>query len=459
MSDQIKPALNYAQEHQNESLDSLKSFVSIPSISTDPQAKPDIERAAEWVAGELRRLGMEDVQILPTGGHPAVYGAWLKAGPGKPTALIYGHYDVQPVEPLDLWVSLPFEPTQRGENLYARGASDMKGQVVTSLKAVEALLRSGGLPINVKFIIEGEEEIGSPNLGEFIAGHKELLACDFAINPDTGMIGPETPTITYGLRGLAYFELRVSGPEHDLHSGLFGGAVHNPAQVLCELVGGMHDRGGRITLPGFYDSVRPLSEAERAELARLPMDEAYYLRQTGAPALSGEAGYTPYERVGARPTLEVNGLLSGFTGEGAKTVLPAKAMAKISMRLVPDQDPDEVHTQLRRYLEENAPQSVRWELIQIAGAPASISDLNIPAVAAMAKALEAVWGKRPVFRREGGSVPVVSQMHDILGIESLLTGFGLPDDNLHAPNEKIHLPTFYRGIQAFIHLFVNLGEQ
>jgi acetylornithine deacetylase/succinyl-diaminopimelate desuccinylase-like protein len=459
MSDRTEPALAYAQEHQIESLDSLKSFVSIPSISTDPQAKPDIQRAAEWVASELRRLEMADVQILPTGGHPVVYGAWLKAGTGKPTALIYGHYDVQPVEPLELWVSPPFEPTQRGENLYARGASDMKGQVVTSLKAAEALLRTSGLPINLKFLIEGEEEIGSPNLGNFIAGHKELLACDFAINPDAGMVGPETPTITYGLRGLAYFELRVSGPEHDLHSGQFGGAVHNPAQVLCELIGGMHDRNGHITLPGFYDRVRPLSEAERAELPRLPMDEAYYLSKTGAPALGGEAGYTPYERVGSRPTLEVNGLLSGFTGEGAKTVLPAEAMAKISMRLVPDQDPDEVHAQLQRYLKENAPASVRWELFQIAGAPASIADLNIPAVTAMAKALEAVWGKRPIFRREGGSVPVVSQMHDILGVESLLTGFGLPDDNLHAPNEKIHLPTFYRGIQAFVHLYVNLGEQ
>jgi acetylornithine deacetylase/succinyl-diaminopimelate desuccinylase-like protein len=383
----------------------------------------------------------------------------LAAGPGKPTYLIYGHYDVQPVEPLDLWQSPPFEPTLNGENMYARGASDMKGQVTTSFKAVEAMVRTGGLPVNIKFLIEGEEEIGSPSLGDFIAAHTELLACDLAINPDTGMLGAEIPTITYGLRGLAYFELRISGPKQDLHSGLYGGVVHNPAQVLCELVAGMHDEQGRVSLPGFYDSVRPLSEEERAELARLPVDDDFYLKQTGVPALYGEAGYTAIERVGARPTLEVNGLLSGFTGEGQKTVLPAKAMAKISMRLAPDQDHEEVHQQLRRYLEMHAPPTVRWEVIKMSGSPASVSDLHIPAVTALSRALEAVWGKRPVFRREGGSVPVVAQMKEILGVESVLTGFGLPDDNLHAPNEKIHLPTFYRGIDALIHFIDNLGGE
>ena len=457
MTDHSSAALQYAQEHHELFLNDLIDFVSIPSVSTDPSAAPAMLRAAQWVASQLRSLGMSQVGIYPTGGHPVVYGEWLEAGPDKPTALIYGHYDVQPAEPLALWHTPPFEPTRRGDNLFGRGASDMKGQVTASLKAVEALVRTGRFPINVKFIVEGEEEIGSPNLGAFIREHKQLLTCDFAVNPDTGMIAADVPTITYGLRGLAYFELRLSGPDHDLHSGMFGGAIHNPAQVLCELVAGMHDNQGRVTLPGFYDRVHDLTSEERIELARLPMDEAFYLKQTGAPALHGEAGYSAMERVGARPTLEVNGLLSGFTGEGSKTVLPAKAMAKISMRLVPNQDPEEVHQQLRSYLEKHAPPTVRWELTKMAGGPASITDIHIPAVSALSDALYAVWGKRPVFRREGGSVPVVAQMQQILGVESVLTGFGLPDDNLHSPNEKVHLPTFERGIQALIHFFINLG--
>ncbi len=446
-------ALEYAHANRQRFLEELKALVCIPSVSTDPEAKGEMQRAAEWLAVQLRDLGMDNVQILPTAGHPVVYGEWLKAGADRPTALIYGHYDVQPAEPLELWDTPPFDPTERGEHLYGRGASDMKGQVIATLKAIEALVRTDGLPVNVKFLLEGEEEIGSPNLGAFMAAHKDLLACDFAVNPDTGMIAADTPTITYGLRGLAYFEIRLSGPQSDLHSGLYGGVVHNPAQVLCELIAGMHDEQGRITLPGFYDSVRPLSPKEREELARLPMDEDYYCQQTGVPALFGEAGYTPVERVGARPTLEVNGFLSGFTGEGSKTVLPAKAMAKISMRLVPDQDPAEVRAQLIAYLEAKAPPTVQWEVIEHAGNPASITNLDIPAVKALQQALEQVWGVPPVFRREGGSVPVVAEMQKLLGVESALTGFGLPDDNLHAPNEKIHLPTFYKGIDALIWFF------
>jgi acetylornithine deacetylase/succinyl-diaminopimelate desuccinylase-like protein len=458
MSASRTAALAYARDNRERFLAELIDFVKIPSISTDPTAKADMQKAAEWVEKQLLDLGMQNVKIYPTAGHPVVFGESLSAGETRPTILIYGHYDVQPAEPLDLWETPAFSPTLKGDNLYGRGASDMKGQVIASLKAVEALVRNGGLPVNVKFIVEGEEEIGSPNLGDFISAQKELLACDFAVNPDTGMIGAETPTITYGLRGLAYFELRLKGPEHDLHSGLFGGTIHNPAQVLCELIAGMHDEHGRITLPGFYDRVRPLSEEERAELSRLPLDENFYLDQTGVPALFGERGYTAVERVGARPTLEVNGLLSGFTGEGSKTVLPAKAMAKISMRLVPDQDPKEVLQQLLNYLEAHAPSTIVYEVIQHAGGSPSITDREMPGVLALADALEETWGKRPVFRREGGSVPVTAQMKSILGIESVLTGFGLPDDNLHAPNEKIHLPTFYRGTDALIRYLINLGE-
>lgn len=459
MSASLNDALAYLKQHQQQFLDELIDFVRIASVSTDPAAGPEMQRAAEWVAGQLNRLGMENVQILPTGGHPVVYGELLQAGADRPTVLIYGHYDVQPAEPLELWHSPPFEPTLRGENLYGRGASDMKAQVVITLKAVEALMRSGGMPINVKFLVEGEEEIGSPNLENFLVANKALLACDFALNPDTGMIGPQTPTITYGLRGLGYFELRLTGPSQDLHSGLFGGAVHNPAQVLCELVAGMHDAQGRVTLPGFYDKVRPLDAEERAELARLPVDEDFYLKQTGAPALFGEAGYSAVERVAGRPTLEVNGLLSGFTGEGSKTVLPSKAMAKISMRLVPDQDPDEVQEQLRQYIQERAPKTVRWELIKHAGGHPSITDRNMPGVIALSKALEATWGIRPVYKREGGSVPVTAQMSKLLGVESVLTGFGLPDDNAHAPNEKMHLPTFYRGLEAITRYLDILGNR
>jgi acetylornithine deacetylase/succinyl-diaminopimelate desuccinylase-like protein len=458
MTNQLTTALSYAQEHKDQILDELIEFVSIPSVSTDPEKKTEMQQAAQWVANQMHSLGFENVKILPTARHPIVYGESLKAGSDKPTVLIYGHYDVQPAEPLELWGTPPFEPTQQGENLYGRGASDMKGQVVASLKAVEAYAHTGDLPINVKFIIEGEEEIGSPSLEKFLTENKDMLSSDFAINPDTGMIDADTPTITYGLRGLAYFELRVTGPEHDLHSGIFGGAVHNPAQVLCELIAGMHDDNGRVTLPGYYDSVRPLDDEERAELARLPLDETFYLEQTGAPELFGETGYTAYERVGARPTLEVNGLLSGFTGEGSKTVLPAKAMAKISMRLVPDQNPDEVYQQFKRYLEKNAPPTIRWELEDLNQGDAAITDCNMSGVVALSQAMEATWGKKPVYKREGGSVPVVAQMQKILGIESVLTGFGLQDDNLHAPNEKIHLPTFFNGIDTFIRYLDILGE-
>lgn len=446
-------ALEYAHANRQRFLEELKALVCIPSVSTDPEANGDMQRAAEWLATQLRDLGMDNVQILPTAGHPVVYGEWLKAGADRPTALIYGHYDVQPAEPLELWHTPPFDPTERGENLYGRGASDMKGQVIAALKAIESLVRTDGLRVNLKFLLEGEEEIGSPNLGAFMAANKDLLACDFALNPDSGMIATDIPTITYGLRGLAYFEIRLTGPQSDLHSGLYGGVVHNPAQILCELIAGMKDEQGRITLPGFYDRVRPLSPKEREELARLPMDEDYYIKQTGVPALFGEVGYTPVEQIGARPTLEVNGLLSGFTGEGSKTVLPAKAMAKISMRLVPDQDPAEVRAQLMAYLEAKAPPTVTWEVIEHAGNPASITNLEIPAVKALRQALEQVWGVPPVFRREGGSIPVVAEMQKLLGAESALTGFSLPDDNLHAPNEKIHLPTFYKGIDALIWFF------
>jgi acetylornithine deacetylase/succinyl-diaminopimelate desuccinylase-like protein len=454
----LNEALRYVEQNRERFLEEYKEFLRIPSVSTDEAHRPDIQRAAAWVADQLRQIGMERVEIYPTPRHPIVYGEWLKAGSARPTVLIYGHYDVQPADPLEEWQSPPFEPTIRGENLYARGASDMKGQVMLTLKALEALAQTGGLPIHVKVLIEGEEEIGSPSLEAFLRSHQEMLRCDFSLNPDAGMLGADLPTITYGLRGLAYFELRVYGPAQDLHSGVYGGAVHNPAQALVELLAGMHDAEGRVTLPGFYDAVRPLSAEERAELARLPLDEAFFLQQTGAPALYGEAGYTVVERVGARPTLDINGLKAGFINSGAKTVLPAMALAKISMRLVPDQDPQEVHQQLRRYLEERAPATIRWELLAMHGSRPTISRRDTPWVRALSQAMEAVYGCKPYFRREGGSIPVVAQLQDILGVESVITGFGLPDDNLHAPNEKQNLPNWYRGIETILRFLTVLGE-
>ena len=456
MPDQRTKALNYVRANQERFLEKLKEVVAIPSVSTATEHEADIQKAAEWLREEFLALGMDNVKIYPTARHPIVYGERLKAGPDAPTVLIYGHYDVQPETPLDKWNTAPFTPTIKGENIYGRGATDMKGQIIATLAAVEAILQGGELPLNVKFLIEGEEEIGSPNLEDFIAEHTDLLGCDFALNPDTGMLAPDTPTITYALRGLAYFELRVYGPRQDLHSGLFGGVIHNPAQALAELVAGMHDAQGRVTLPGFYDRVTPLEDEERAELARLPLDENFYLQQSGSPALWGEEGYTPVERTGARPTLEINGLYSGYIEKGSKTVLPSYAMAKISTRLVPKQDPDEIGEQLRAYLTENAPPTVTWELEQLAGGVASISDRKSPWIQAYIEAAQSAWGMRPVFKREGGSVPVVMHFQELLGVDSVNIGFGLPSDNMHGPNEKLHLPTFYTGIEALVHFFFNV---
>jgi acetylornithine deacetylase/succinyl-diaminopimelate desuccinylase-like protein len=452
---EVQRALEYARANRGRFLEELKEYIAIPSISTLDEHKGDIQRAAEWTAAQLRSLGMEDVQIMPTGGHPVVYGEWMGAGKSAPTIMIYGHYDVQPVDPLELWSSDPFRAEVRGDYLFARGGSDMKGQVAASLKAVEAIVRTGEAPVNLKWMIEGEEEIGSEHLGEFIRKNKKMLACDYCLNPDAGMIGIDKPTITTSLRGLAYFELRVYGPDKDLHSGLFGGTVHNPAQALIELAAGMHDKNGRVMLPGFYDKVRRLGKKERADFRCLPITNRELLEQTGAPALWGEPQFTPLERIGARPTLEVNGLLSGFTGQGSKTVLPAWAMAKISCRLVPNQTPEETEKQLRAYLKKNAPKTVRWELINLHNAGAALVETDSPGVQALARALETVWGKRPYFRREGGSIGAVVLLQKYVGVDSLLSGFGMPDDNAHSPNERMHLPSWYKGIEAFVHFFHN----
>lgn len=451
-------SIEYARTQPGRYLAELKELVAIPSVSTLAEHNPDMQRAADWIANQLRMMGMEHTQILPTAGHPVVYADWLRAA-GQPTVLVYGHYDVQPADPLNEWVSPPFEPAVRGDNLYARGASDMKGQVHAFLKALEALLHGGELPVNVKVMVEGEEEIGSPNLGNFVREHAALLKCDVVLNADAGIVSPDQPSLVYGLRGLAYFELWVYGPNHDLHSGMFGGSVHNPVQVLCELIAGMHDADGHVTLPGFYDKVRKLDDEERNRLARGAHADEEWAHMAGVAQLYGEKGFSTTERLGARPTLEVNGIMGGFTGEGQKTVLPARAMAKLSTRLVPYQDDTEVEHQLKAYLTQHAPPTVRWDLRNLSSAPGVLVERNTAAARAAGEALAATFGKPPIFRLEGGSVPVVSLVQTELGVQSILMGFGLPDDNLHAPNEKLHLPTYYRGIETYIRFFHNMAHK
>lgn len=451
-------SLNFIDANRQNIIEMLLEFLRFPSISTDKAHHDDIVHAAKWLGNCLLQAGLTNIQILPTDGNPVVYAEYNQSGSSVPTILVYGHYDVQPPDPLEQWVSPPFFPEVRGDGLYGRGASDMKGQVIASIAAVSAYIKYAKHPINIKFLIEGEEEIGSPYFEKFLINHSSLLACDYVLNPDAGMISEDIPTIVYSLRGLAFFELIINGPKSDLHSGVFGGVIHNPAQVLCDLIAGMHDSDGRITLPGFYNQVRTIDSVELQEMAASPMDDSYYLKKTGAPELWGENGFSPAARVGARPTLDINGMIAGFTGTGSKTVIPASASVKLSMRLVPDQNPDQIHQQLRQYLEQHAPQTVKWELRYLGGGQAYIADRTLPATQALVKAMQTTWNRSPVLKREGGSVSVALDMKKVLGVDSILTGFGLPDDNIHAPNERLHLPTWYKGISTLVHFLYNLSE-
>ncbi|PKO07565.1 MAG: dipeptidase [Chloroflexi bacterium HGW-Chloroflexi-3] len=448
-------ALEYSKNNYDFYQGILQDFIEIPSISTDPLHKSNMLEATNFIKEILNQFNIHDVQIFETKGHPVVFAEKKSTYKDPLTVLIYGHYDVQPSDPMELWETDPFTPTIRNDRLFGRGASDMKGQIVASLAAYHAINSTGQIPVNFKFIIEGEEEIGSPNLAGFLANNKDLLKCDVILNPDSGMISAQNPTIVYGLRGLTYFELNVYGPDHDLHSGMFGGVIHNPAIVLSELITKMHDDNWKVTLPGFYEDVIPFSDEEREQLSRLPISDEDLLRQTGSPALWGEKGYNSIERLGTRPTLEINGMLSGFTGEGSKTIIPSSAMAKISMRTVPNQDPEKIYHQLKKFIELNIPQTVKWDLKQFAGGWASISDISHPGVIALTKALETEWGIKPLFKREGGSIPVVAAMQRILGKDSVLTGFGLPEDKIHSPNESLHIPTWKKGILSLIHFFCN----
>jgi succinyl-diaminopimelate desuccinylase len=435
----------------------LCELLRIPSISAIGEHRGDIEKAADWVLAQFRSLGFRADKI-PTPGNPLVY-AEAPAVTGAPTVLVYGHYDVQPVDPLGEWITPPFEPTRRGDNLYARGATDDKGQMFTHIKSAEAWLKSEGkLPVNLKYLIEGEEEVSSGNLFPFVDRERKKLACDVAVISDSSQFAPGRPAVTYGLRGIAYYELRLTGPKQDLHSGTFGGAVTNPARALCRVMSALVDEQGRIEVPGFYDDIVPLTADEREQFASLEFDESAFMRQIGVTGLSGEAGYSTLERRWARPTCDINGLTSGYQGEGAKTVLPASASAKFSFRLVPNQDPKKISAALEPFLRKLLPPGIMMELIDFHGAPGVVVPMNSPFMAAAVRAIERSFGTKPVFMREGGSIPIVTTFRQQLGVDTLLLGWGLDDDNAHSPNEKFNMLDFHHGIKASAYLWDELAK-
>ncbi len=449
----MQSVLEFVRANETQYLQQLKNLLAIPSVSTSPEHKADIEYCAQWLSDHLTSIGMENARIFPTKGHPIVYADWLHA-PGKPTILIYGHYDVQPVDPIELWTSPPFEATIRGNKLFARGSADDKGQLFIHVKGIEAFLRvNSSLPLNIKMILEGEEEIGSEHLEEFVKEKKDLLRGDLVVISDTAIFAEGVPSLCYGLRGLSYMQVELTGPNKDLHSGSFGGSVHNPIQALSEIIASLHDSKGRVLIPGFYDDVRPLTKAERVAFKRLPWSDRKYAKQLGVAKLHGERGYTTLERLWARPTLECNGIWGGFIGDGAKTVLPSKASAKISMRLVPDQDSGKIAKLFERHIRSIAPKTVKVNVRSLHGGEPAITPLDSPGVEAAVKALEKGFGKKPLYQREGGSIPIVVQFKELLGIDTILLGFGVPDENSHAPDEFINLDNFFSGIRTVVHFY------
>jgi acetylornithine deacetylase/succinyl-diaminopimelate desuccinylase-like protein len=443
----------YLDANRKERLASYEAFLRIPSISALPQHAPDCRRAAEFIAGELRDMGVEHVEVSPTAGHPVVYGDWLHAS-GAPTVLVYGHYDVQPVDPLDLWDSAPFEPIVRDGRILARGAADDKGQIHMHLRATEAILATHGrLPVNLRFLFEGEEESASEHLDKWLDDNRPRLSADVAVISDTGFFEGNLPAITLSLRGLMYAQIDVTGAPVDLHSGGFGGAVENPANALARIIAQLKGDDGRIRIPGFYDDVVELSPSDRAAIAALPFDEDAYRDGLGLPALVGEAGYTTLERRGVRPTLDVNGMWAGFQGEGAKTIIPAHAHAKVSCRLVPNQEPDRIFELFRDHVARIAPPGVRTTVTLLGGGRPSLTPMDHPATQAAARAIEAAFGRPPLYIREGGSIPVCASFNTILGLPVVLAGFTNPDDNAHAPNESMVLDNYERGIRAIAGLW------
>jgi len=444
--------------HQSRARDELFELLRIPSVSARSEHNADTARAADWVAESMRKIGLT-AKVHPTKGHPVVVGEWRKAPKGAQMVLVYGHYDVQPAEPLELWHSPPFEPTVRNGNIYARGSVDDKGQLFLHIKAIEAHLTARGkLPVNLIVLAEGEEEVGSENLAEFIQAHAKELACDAVVISDSSMFAPGLPSILSSLRGLAYFQIEVQGPASDLHSGIYGGAVMNPAMALARILATMHDANGHIAIEGFYDDVRDWGDAARKEMRTLPFDDTHFRDETGAPALFGEKGYSTLERLWMRPTCEVNGLLSGYTGEGAKTVLPANAMAKVSCRLVPDQSPDKIDTLMRAHVARVTPPGVKVTIEQLHGGMPWRANLDGPLFDAARRALAAAFDREPVITGEGGSIPVVGDFQRILKAPVLLVGFGLPGENAHAPNEWMSEENYFKGMRAMAALWDELGS-
>ena len=451
-------AVAFARQNQPRFLEELKALLRIPSISTLPEHKGDCRRAAESVAAELKRIGLENLRLIETEGHPLVYADWLHAA-GKPTVLVYGHYDVQPPDPLDEWLSPPFEPTVRNGNIYARGAVDDKGQVWAQVKALESLLAGGSLPLNVRVLFEGEEEVGGEGIARFVASKPAELAADFALVSDTEMFAPGLPTLCVGLRGMIYTELEVRGARSDLHSGMYGGAAPNPFIALAQILARLKDEDGHILIPGFYDDIIPPSPEELAAWRSLPFDEEQYrIAEVGSRELVGEAGYSVLERTWARPTVDVHGMPGGFTGAGAKTVIPAKAVAKVSMRLVPGMTPAKAFQLYKGYVERIVPPGVDVEVRLIHSGDPCLIPVDNPYIKAATLALGEVWGRETVFIRSGGSIPIVGDFARHLGLPSVMMGFGLPDDNLHAPNEKFHLRNFELGIESLIRFLEEAGR-
>jgi acetylornithine deacetylase/succinyl-diaminopimelate desuccinylase-like protein len=450
--------IDYIESKREDHLNELKEFLRIPSVSAKTENKPDIEKAARWVADKLRAAGLENIEIAPTRMHPLVYGESLRA-PGKPTVLFYGHYDVQPAEPLDLWTTPPFDPAVRDGNLYGRGTADDKGQVHIHIKALEALRDTAGkLPINVKVMVEGEEEVGSVSLWDFVRQNRERLKADALVVSDTSMLAKGVPSITYGLRGLNYYQIEITGPMQDLHSGVFGGAVPNPITILAEMIAKLHDKNFRVTVPGFYDRVAALSPKELRALNALPWKEKDFRKTVGARALCGEKGYTIVERLWIRPTLELNGIWGGYEGEGAKTVIPSKAYAKFSTRLVPNQDPAKIAKLVERYVRKLLPKTVTCKFDVLSTGKPWVAPYSHPIFQKAIQALESGFGKKASFIREGGSIPFVTQMHDTFKVPCVLMGFALPDENAHAPDEHIALENYFGGIKSVALFYESLAS-
>ncbi len=454
----MESALEYTKSNRERYLKELTEYLAIPSISSDPNHKSDVQYCAEWTAQHFASIGLKNATVHKTEGHPIVTAEWINA-PDKPTVLIYGHYDVQPVDPIELWEQPPFVPHIKNNRIVARGAADDKGQLFMHIKAVEAILKTlGKLPLNVKFIIEGEEEVGSTNLSAFLKNNYEKLSANIVAVSDTSMWAENVPSITYGLRGLVYLEIEMTGPNRDLHSGTYGGAVANPAEILARLLAKIKDDKGIIQIPGFYSKVQELSAKERELLKKIPFDETEYKKELGVDELWGESGYNTLERVWVRPTFEINGIWGGYIGVGAKTVLPSKASAKVSMRLVPHQDPEEITNLVEKYIIENTPKSVKVNIIRHHGGKPIVVPLDNPYLNSATRAFRETWKNEPLFIREGGSIPIVADFKQILGLDTLLLGFALPDNRAHSPNENFHLPTFFLGIESLIRFLFYLSE-